>query len=47
MKIIILTMIGTLVVFSVLAIIARSPHLADRAAGKETKMARKPIRKKN
>ncbi len=37
----ILIMIGTLVVFSVLAIIARSPNLADRAAGKETKMAGK------
>ena len=41
MKMIILTVVGIMVVFSVLAIIARSPHLADRAAGKETKMAGK------
>ena len=41
MKMTILTVVGTMVVFVVLAIIARAPQLADGAAGKETKMAGK------
>jgi peptide methionine sulfoxide reductase msrA/msrB len=41
MKMTILTVLGTIVVFFVLAIIARAPRLADRDAGKETKMAGK------